>query len=297
MGFKETLDEFTYVKAVADVPMKNYTALGVGGKAKYFAETDSLHALNLLVSLAKTHRVKYKVIGGGTNLLFSDKGFDGLIINTRQLNDVFTTLDGVKAMAGAGLNKLVKFCQSNGFTGLEALSGIPATVGGAVVMNAGAFGRNVSNRLIKVETLSNGKIKKYSKEECRFTYRGSRFYKSRETVVSATFALSECDKKIISTAIKTYTELRKQMQPTGKSCGSVFRNPKGISAGALIERSGLKGYAVGGARVFEKHANFITVSAGAKASDVYALILHIKDKVKSTFDVELVEEVEYVGEF
>ena len=297
MGFKESLEDFTYVETQFDVPMKNFTALGVGGKAKYFVKTDSLHSLNLTLSLAKTHKVKYKVIGCGTNLLVADSGFDGLVVCTTNLTDVFLTPNGVKAMAGATLNKLIKFCSANGFTGLEALSGIPATVGGAVVMNAGAFGRNISNKIVEVETLADGKIKKYYKDDCKFSYRKSRFYKSRETVVSATFSFEECDKKIISTAIKTYLDLRREMQPVGRSCGSVFKNPKGVSAGSLIERAGLKGYTVGGAKVSSKHANFITTAQGAKATDVYALILHIKDKVKSTFGIDLNEEVEYVGEF
>jgi UDP-N-acetylmuramate dehydrogenase len=297
MGFIKSLEEYTYLKVDFDVPMKKYTALGCGGKAKYFIEIDSLHALNLIISLAKSHRVKYKVIGCGTNLLVSDRGFDGLIVCTRNLTDIFLTNDGVKVMAGATVNKLVKFCADKGFTGVEALAGIPATVGGAIVMNAGAFGKNISDKLVTVETVKDGKIKRYFKNECKFTYRGSKFYKSKEAVVSATFSFEESDKKTIAATVKKHLDLRKQMQPAGRSCGSVFKNPKRAWAGALIERAGLKGFSIGGAKVSEKHANFILTAPNVKSIDVYNLIVHVKDKVKSTFGVDLIEEVEYVGEF
>ncbi len=297
MGFHQELGRISCVKIKHLEPMKNHTAIRVGGRAKYYAQADSLYGINLLSSLCKQYKVNYKVIGNGTNLLVSDKGFDGMIIDLRKLSDVFFKKDEVRAMAGANLEKLIKFCYDHRLAGVEALSGIPATVGGAVVMNAGAFGHNISDYITTVETLSNGKIKVYDKENCKFCYRGSRFLNKKEIIISATFLFEHADKDIISAGMKTYSEIRKMMHPTGRSCGSVFKNPKPSSAGALIDRAKLKGFAVGGARISEKHGNFIIAERNATATDVYLLIKFIKEKIKSVFEVELVEEVEYVGEF
>lgn len=297
MCFKNVLNQLTNSKIYFDEPMKKHTGYGVGGCARYYAEIDSLFSLNLLISLSKQYKVKYKVIGNGTNILVSDLGFNGIIIDTKNLNDIFFKRDQVKAMAGAKLEKLIHFAVNNKLTGLEALSGIPATIGGAIVMNAGAFGHNISDYILTVETLADGKIKVYDKNDCKFSYRSSRFLHKKEIVVSATFNFKNAPKEVIQAGIKSYNELRRSIQPMGRSCGSVFKNPKPISAGTLIEKAGLKGCRIGGASVSEKHANFIITSSKAKAKDVYTLIQEIKRKVKDTFGIELVEEVECVGEF
>ena len=297
MCFRNALCEYTNAKISFDEPMKRHTGYGVGGCARYYAEVDTLYSLNLLINLAKQYRVKYKVIGNGTNILVSDLGFDGLIIDTKRLSDVFFKREKVKAMAGASLEKLIRFNLEHKLGGLEALSGIPATVGGAIVMNAGAFGHNISDYIVSVETLRNGKIKIYDKSECKFEYRSSRFLHKKEIVVSATFDFPSVEKEIVISGIRSYMEIRKALQPQGRSCGSVFTNPKPLSAGALIEKAGLKGYVLGGAKVSEKHANFILTNSKAKARDVYLLIQEIKQKVKDAFGVELSEEVECVGEF
>lgn len=297
MNFASVLKEFTHAKINFDEPMKKHTGFRVGGCARYYAEVDSLFGLNLLLSLAKKHKVKVKLIGNGTNVLFSDLGFDGLVVDLKKLNDVFFKRDEVRAMAGAKLDKLIKFALDHRLSGLEALSGIPATVGGAIVMNAGAFGHNICDYLTTVETLCDGKIKIYDKQDCKFGYRSSRFFRKKEVVVSASFLLPEGEREIIAAGIKTYTDLRKSIQPSGCSCGSVFKNPKPYTAGALIDKVGLKGASIGGATVSVKHGNFIITAGKAKAKDVYALIQEIKRKVKDAFDIELFEEVECVGEF
>ncbi len=297
MCFKNALFEYTNAKIKLSEPMKKHTGYGVGGCARYYAEVDTLYSLNLLINLAKQYRVKYKVIGNGTNILVSDLGFDGIIIDTKRLNDVFFKRENVKAMAGATLEKVIRFNLDHKLGGLEALSGIPATIGGAIVMNAGAFGHNISDHLLTVETLRNGKIKTYDKNECKFAYRKSKFIHKNEIVISATFSFPNVDKEVILSGIKSYTEIRKSIQPQGRSCGSVFINPKPLSAGALIEKAGLKGYEIGGAKVSEKHANFIITNQSARAKDVYLLIQEIKQKVKDAFGVELITEVECIGEF
>ncbi len=295
--FKNALLETTNAKITFDEPMRKHTGYGVGGCARYYAQIDSLYSLNNLINLAKQHKVKYKVVGNGTNILVSDLGYDGLIIDTKRLCDVFFKREHIKAMAGAKLDKLLQFAIDNKLSGLEAFAGIPATVGGAIVMNAGAFGHNISEIIVTVETLCDGKIKVYDKRDCKFGYRTSRFLKGKEVVVSATFEVKSGDREKIYDSIKSYKDLRRLVQPAGKSCGSVFKNPKPFSAGALIEKAGLKGYSIGGAIVSEKHANFIITSSKARARDVYQLITIIKQKVKDAFGVDLVEEVECVGEF
>ncbi len=292
--FKRALSEIATCPIILDEPMKKHTSLGVGGNADYYAEVDSLYSLNALIELAKEHRIKYKVLGFGTNVLVSDSGYKGLIISTKKLNDVFFKRDYVRAMAGASLEKVLKFNFENKLTGLEALVGLPATVGGAIAMNAGAFGRSISDCIVEVETLKDGKIKKYYKPECKFGYRKSRFLSGKEIIVSATFEFENAEREVICSREKAYLDLRKIKQPSGRSCGSVFKNPKGYSAGELIEKAGLKGYAIGGARVSDKHANFIITQSLATAQDVKDLIIHIKDKVSQTFGVNLIEEVEYL---
>lgn len=297
MDFSKELKGFSHAKITFEQPMKKFTTLGVGGCADYFAEVDSLYGLNLLISLAKEYNQPYFLLGNGTNILISDKGYRGLIICLKKLNDVFFKRDLVRAMAGANIDKVLKFNLANGLTGLERLSGIPATIGGAIVMNAGAFGHNISDHIVNVQTLYQGKINSYDKEQCEFAYRKSRFLGRKEIIISATFNFEYDSKETIEKNIKNYADLRRQIQPIGKSCGSVFKNPKGYSAGELIDRANLKGLRIGGAFVSERHANFIITQSNALSSDVYALIQHIKEKVKDKFDITLKEEVEFIGEF
>ena len=297
MGFVDEIEKTGFTRILSEQPMKKLTSLGVGGVSRFYAEADSLCSLNQLITIARKHKVKYKVIGNGTNLLVSDNGFDGLIVCTKKLSDVFFKRNQVKAMAGADLSKLIKFAVEHELSGCERLNGIPATVGGAVVMNASAFGQTISDRIVEVETLEKGKIKKYFKNQCLFSYRSSRFKANGQVVVSATFDFQPSDKDRLINELALTIERRKKIHPTGRSCGSVFKNPTPNSAGALIERAGLKGLTIGGATISEKHGNFIITSSSATATDVKNLIEHVKDKVYNAFGITLEEEVEYVGEF
>ncbi len=297
MDFKEEIEQFCAVKCQYGYSTKKLTSLGVGGETAFYAEPDTLYSLNFLLQTAKKHKIPHKIVGNGTNLLVSDNGFSGIIISTKKLNDVFFVRDKVRAMTGANLSKVISFALDHDLAGLEYLSGIPASVGGAITMNAGAFGKSISECVVQIETLSNGKIRKYDKNQCAFGYRTSRFKKSSETIVSATFSFSKSNKESVKMQIEKINLMRKAHHPEGRSCGSVFLNPKPNSAGALIERANLKGVSIGGAKVSEKHGNFIITNQTATANDVRRLILHIKDKIFSVFGITLEEEVEYVGEF
>ena len=297
MGFKEQLEDIYDLELKTDEPMKKHTTLGCGGRAKWYTEIRSLYSLNRAVLAAKRCRVPVKIIGGGSNVLVSDKGFNGLIISTVRLKDVFMRREGITAMCGAQLSALCAFAAKSGLSGLEWAAGIPGTAGGAAVQNAGAFGHSAADVILWVETLKNGKLVRYYNKDCKFGYRTSRFKKTGETVVSATFALNPGNKSEIALKTEQTLSARKEAQPAGKNCGSVFLNPEGDYAARLIEQAGLKGSCIGGAAVSEKHANFITASSSAQAEDVYMLIQYIKKKVKDKFGVLLTEEVEFIGEF
>lgn len=297
MGFNEELVKYSNVKILFGEPMKKHTSFGVGGKTDSYIEVDSVFTLNEVLLLAKHYKIPFKIIGNGTNVLVSDKGYKGLIIRLNKLNSIIKKTNHIKVMAGANVSSLISFSFLESLSGLEWLVGIPGTIGGAVVMNAGAFGHSISDRIVSVEALVDGKIKRLNKNDCKFGYRSSRFLKNKEIVLSATFCLLDGDKEFVLDRIKGYKELRQKVQPTGRSCGSVFKNPLGEKAGSLIERSGLKGYKIGGARVSFKHANFIIAEGKTNASDIASLIAHVKEKVKGQFGIELEEELEYIGDF
>ncbi len=297
MGFKSHLLELSDLTVFENEPLRKHSGYGVGGNADFFIEVGSLFSLNNLINLAKGHNIPYKVIGNGTNILFSDKGYSGLIISTSKLADIFFKRDEVYATCGVLVEKLINFTTNHGLSGLENLAGIPATLGGAIVMNAGAFGSCISDYLTSVEVLTGGKIIKHLKKDCDFGYRTSKFLGGGQVILSATFKLKSVDRCSAYNDYRLYGIMRKNIQPQGKSCGSVFKNSKKFSAGKLIQDAGLKGYAIGGATVSEKHANFIITKNGATAKDVFNLIKYIKQKVFEKFDILLQEEVELVGEF
>lgn len=280
-----------------DEPLKKHCSLKVGGNARYFASVKSLLSLREITERAKTVGIHYKIMGNGTNILISDEGYDGLIVSLSGLDRITILPDGkVKVMAGAKLSDLVAFTLLHGLTGAETLFGIPATVGGAVKMNAGAFGGSISDFIDSVEVLSYGKIKRYNADQCGFSYRKSRFNGFREIITAVYFDFPYAAKDGYA-EIKKYAELRRSSQPSGRTCGSVFRNPEGDFAGRIIESCGLKGFKIGGAQISYKHANFIVTDANAKASDVRSLIDVVKNEVYDKKGILLKEEVEYLGKF
>lgn len=297
MDFITSLKEIDRLKVKINEPISKHTTLGVGGKALFFLSPTTLKSLNLAITLLKKYKIDYKIIGNGSNLLFCDDGFDGALISLKALSDVYIDKGLVVSMSGAPISKLIFYVNSLGKTGIEGLAGIPATVGGAVCMNAGAFGYSISDYIVNVRTLKNGKIKVYDKENCNFSYRKSLFNKRKEIIVSATFNFPNGEMKTGKRLSTDFTEIRKIAQPSGRTCGSVFKNPQGTYAGALIESAGLKGCFVGGAKISNVHANFIEAGENCTANDVYNLIQNVKQSVNNAFGILLEEEIEYVGEF
>lgn len=285
----------------SDEPLKGRTTAGLGGRAAYFAEVKSLYSLNVLTDFARQKKLPLRIIGHGSNILVSDKGFKGLVVSVAKLTEMFLKKDGVHAACGVPLSALYRFALKNKLSGAEELADIPGTVGGAVKMNAGAFGKSISDNLVFAETLYKGKVLRRDKSDLRFGYRKSGIRKG-ETVLSATFSFLPSSVNEIEKRKRECSEKRRLSQPAGRGFGSVFRNPdcgknKKLYAAELIDGAGLKGYSVGGASVSFKHANFFVLEQNATATDVYNLIGYIKTRVKDEFGITLKEEVEYVGEF
>jgi len=297
MDFISKLKAIDRLKVKISEPLFKHTTLGVGGNALFFLQPSTLKSLNLAVGLLKEYKIEYKIIGNGSNLLFCDDGFSGAVISLKALNDVYFEKGKVVAMAGVSLHKLINYVNSIGKTGIEGLSGIPATVGGAVCMNAGAFGYCISDYVKTIRTLKNGKIKVYDKENCNFSYRHSIFKNRKEIIVSATFDFPNGEIITGKRLALDFNEVRRIAQPSARTCGSIFKNPTGAFAGALIESAGLKGYKIGNATISNVHANFIEAGEGCLASQVYSLIQYAKKRVNDVFGISLEEEVEYVGEF
>jgi UDP-N-acetylmuramate dehydrogenase len=274
--------------------LSKLSTFGIGGPAKYYVDVRTESEMAQALRFAKEEKNSYFILGKGSNTLFHDQGFDGLIIHNKI--DFFKTPEPGVFHIGAGYSFSLLGVQTarNQFGGLEFASGIPASVGGAIFMNAGANGNETSQTLQSVDYVDeDGIFHLLKKEDLFFAYRTSSFQSIRGAIVGATFALKEtAQAKPLQLEIIYY---RKKTQPYGeKSAGCVFRNPSCGHAGALIDNAGLKGFSVGGAKVSEKHANFIVNTSDAKCEDVLKLIEIIKEKVKASAGVELESEVRVI---
>ena len=277
-----------------DFNFSKNTSYGLGGlcKVAYFPETEE-EAIRVFESL-KEFNQKFFVLGCGSNVLASDKFFDGAIISTSKLKGIYRTECGITCLSGTTVAEVLDYCKKSGLSGLEFLAGIPASVGGITYMNAGAGGKFVSD-VLKYCVVYNGNLHNLSNKLCNFGYKHSIMRDTDCIILSCLFKLTQSTPQQVSENINKYISAR-LAQPKGKSCGCVFKNPDGLSAGKLIEYCGLKGFAFGGARVSRDHANFI-MNEGAQASDVYKLIKFVKKTVLQMTGVALEEEVVYIGDF
>ncbi|MBM4764020.1 UDP-N-acetylmuramate dehydrogenase [Bacillus sp. B15-48] len=279
--------------------LAGHTTLKIGGPADLFIEPSSIDNLRKVMELIHEKKVKWTVIGRGSNLLVSDAGIEGVVIKLGAgLNDV--KLGGTEVLVGSGAST-VAFAMAmgrKGLSGLEFASGIPGSIGGAVYMNAGAHGSDISNVLKKAHILfEDGTMEWLSIEEMAFSYRTSVLQKQRPgIVIEALFQLQPGDKEQIIEEMKKNKEYRKTTQPWDSPCaGSIFRNPLPNYAGQLVERAGLKGFSIGGAKISEMHGNFIVNAGDAKAKDVMNLIEHIKKTILTLYGIEMETEVEIIG--
>ena len=284
-------------------PMSLHTSFRIGGPADLYAVATSAQELVELVSLAREHDVPYLIIGRGTNVLVADVGIRGLVIENGGQEIWFEDDAVLYAESGALLGDLARESARRGLGGLEWAVGIPGSVGGAIVGNAGAYGSYIGDVTRKATVLTpDGTVRTLSATEIGFGYRTSRFKGQagkgeQEIILSAEFALRPEPVQSLAEKMADYTRRREASQPTEPSAGSVFKRTKQYPAGFLIEQAGLKGTRIGGAQISPKHANFIVNLGGAKAADVKALIDLAQERVRDRFGVELELEIELVGEW
>jgi UDP-N-acetylmuramate dehydrogenase len=284
------------------VPLAKLTSFRVGGPAEWYVAPKRLEELQVAFDWAQAQGLPITLLGAGSNLLISDRGLPGLVVGTRRLRNVtFDEASGqVTVGAGEPLPRLAWRAAELGWQGLEWSVGIPGTVGGAVVMNAGAHGGCAADSLVSAKVLlPTGEIRLLSAQDLRYRYRTSMLQGRDWLVTEATFQLQPgADPQAVTLATESHLTHRKSTQPYHMpSCGSVFRNPADYKAGWLIEQVGLKGFQIGGAQVAQRHANFILNCGNATATDIFQLIRHVQHHVDREWSLHLEPEVKILGEF
>lgn len=279
-------------------PMKNHTSFKIGGCARIFACPENVKALTYIMEEARAAGVRTYILGRGTNVLFDDEGFDGIVVSTSELSETEVSENVLVCGAGASFTAVSRIAYENSLEGMSFANGIPGSVGGAVYMNAGAYNGEVAN-ILKSSTyldLNNGEIYELPYEDHEFSYRHSSYKSHPERVIlSATFELKNGDKDAIKAEMDDFMSRRRDKQPLEfPSAGSVFKRYPGRYTAQMIDEAGLKGAFVGGACVSEKHAGFIVNKGGATANDVLTLIDLIKNKIREMHGIDIETEIIYV---
>lgn len=276
-------------------PLSSHSTMRVGGPAALAAFPTCADELSALIARAEEGGVRYIIVGNASNILFSDRGFDGLAIFTTAMRRVSWNGSAVTAECGASLTGLAAAATKKGLSGLEFAFGIPGTVGGAVYMNAGAYGSQISAVLTASEYLRDGVIHRREAADHAFGYRTSVYRSTDDVILSAEFSLTPGDPEAIAAKAKQNMESRRSKQPLEyPNAGSVFKRPEGAFPGALIEQAGLKGLRIGGAEISEKHANFIINRGNATADDILRLTETAQKRVYSQFGVLLETEIIHI---
>lgn len=302
-GFGEAVYE--YIRAnvpeediLTEEPMSRHTTFRIGGEAACFIRISSEEQLRKLIPYFENVGVEYFVLGKGSNLLVGDKGYPGVIL---QISDACQQIEAeenrLQVQAGAALSKVALFAMEKGLEGLEFAAGIPGTVGGGVVMNAGAYGGEMKQVVESVRVLSSeGEILTLDNDTMEFGYRTSIIRNRNFTVLSVTFRLREGNREEIRARIEDFQKRRMEKQPLNyPSAGSTFKRPEGYFAGKLIDDAGLRGYRVGNVMVSEKHCGFVVNVGGGTCEEAKAVINHVKEEVEKQFGVTLEMEVRKLG--
>lgn len=294
----EILKKFEEDELFFDEPMKNHTSFKIGGPADLFFVPKSIDHIEEMLNYLKIEKIQYYIIGNGSNLLVKDKGYRGVIIQVSKNLSQYKIVDNeVYAEAGILLTRLARGICAASLEGFEFASGIPGTLGGAVYMNAGAYGGEIKDVLVEATVLTrDGKIKMLTNEALDLSYRYSSLQIEKDIVLSVKLNLNKGVPQKIKTLMTELNKRRSDKQPIEKpSAGSTFKRPVGYYAGKLIMDAGLRGYQIGGARVSNKHCGFIINTGNATCEDVIALINHIQEQVKVQFGVQLEPEVRMIG--
>ncbi|HHV75080.1 UDP-N-acetylmuramate dehydrogenase [Thermoanaerobacterium butyriciformans] len=291
---KVVSDENIYINE----PMSRHTSFRIGGPADVLIIPQSVDELIKVMGLIKAENIPYFILGNGTNIIVSDKGIRGVVIKLTAIRKISVDGEIIVSEAGALLSVIANTALDNELTGFEFASGIPGTLGGAITMNAGAYGPEIKDVVEKVEVIDkNGSIYEVKNGNMRFGYRSSLIQSDNLIAIRAWIHLKKGNYKDIKAKMDELNGLRKMKQPLEyPSAGSVFKRPEGFYAGKLIQDAGLQGYAIGGAQVSEKHCGFIINRGNATADDVLNLIEYIKRTVKDKFGVDLETEVKIIGE-
>lgn len=281
-------------------PMKNHTTFRIGGPADYYLCPHSAKEIQKVVEICREEKIPYFILGNGSNLLVSDKGYRGAVIQLwKNVSDI--RVDGclIEAKAGASLAKIAALALEEGLTGMEFAAGIPGTLGGAVVMNAGAYGGEMKDILKEALVMDEeGKILTLEKENLKLGYRTSIVKEKGYIVLAAVLELQPGNREDIRKLMEDLKQRRAEKQPLDMpSAGSTFKRPEGYFAGKLIMDAGLRGFSVGGAQISEKHCGFVVNTGEASASDVWNLIREVQKRVRENSGVELETEVKFLGEF
>lgn len=279
-------------------PMSKHTTFRIGGNADIFVTPTTDEQVVGAINIARNNNLNYYIVGNGSNLLVKDNGFRGVIIQLyKKFNKITVSEDTITAQAGALLSSTAKQALNNSLSGMECLSGIPGTIGGAVCMNAGAYGGEIKDICKFVKVFADGEIKTITNEEAGFGYRTSNIMKNNMIVLEAVLKLEKGNMSEIGAKMSELMSQRNSKQPVElPSAGSTFKRPEGYFAAKLIDDSGLRGYSVGKAQVSPKHCGFVVNNGGAKASDVLKLIEDVSDVVMDKYGVKLEPEVRIIGE-
>ena len=295
--FTEVMDK---ERIFVQEPMKKHTTFRIGGPADYYLCPESPEEIAGIIHICKEEEIPYFILGNGSNLLVSDQGYRGAVIQIfKNMNKVEVTGERVIAYAGCLLSTASKKAAEEGLTGMEFASGIPGTIGGAVVMNAGAYGGEMKDIVESVTVLKcDGEVITLQKDQLEMGYRTSVIKTKGYIVLKAELRLEHGDKEEIRKQMDILKEKRVTKQPLEyPSAGSTFKRPEGYFAGKLIQDAGLRGYQVGGAKVSDKHCGFVINTGDATARDVINLIRDVQDKVYDKFQVKMEPEVRFLGEF
>ena len=283
-----------------DELMKKHTTFRIGGPADYYLCPHSAKEIQQIVEICREERIPYFILGNGSNLLVSDQGYRGVVIQLwKNVSDILVEGCRIRAKAGASLAKIAGEALEEGLTGMEFAAGIPGTLGGAVVMNAGAYGGEMKDILQEALVMDEqGEIFTLKKEELHLGYRTSIIKEKGYIVLAAALELKPGDRKEIKEKMDELKQRRVEKQPLDMpSAGSTFKRPEGYFAGKLIMDAGLRGFSVGGAQISEKHCGFVVNTGKATANDVLTLIREVQKRVRDKFGVELETEVKFLGEF
>jgi len=284
------------IKIQQNVRLASFTTYGTGGVARYFAIVKTWQEIYHLREFAKSKNVPYLIMGGGSNILFSDEGYPGLII-LNQMDKLVLKDKSTIVESGANVMKLILIAAKHNLGGISGLANLPGTVGGAIYGNAGIPGIYIGDILVNATILPENASKPIvvKPDYFKFGYRKSYAKETRDIILAATLKLKNIPEDITKNEVKSIIQMRKEKQPIGRSCGSFFKNPKEFpSAGWLIDQAGCKGMQVGDAIVSDKHANFIMNTGNATSSDIINLAKQVHQKVEEKFNIELIPEVQII---